>query len=340
MKRYLLPETGNFYKANLHCHTTYSDGKKTPEEVKALYRSMGYSVVAFTDHDILIPHDELTDGEFLALHGFEWEINEAGKTPWELRKCCHICCIGIDPETLNQPLWHRSEYLFKNAVHHRDEVKFDENEPDYTRVFSGEDLSYMMKTASEKGFFVTYNHPEWSREDYSNYMGYSGMNAFEMFNGTSYVAGFEDYNPRVYDDMLRGGKRIYCIGADDNHNDFPDDSRRSDSGVAFTMIKAASLDYKTVTNALVNGHFYASEAPEIYALWFENGQIHIQCSAADRIAVTYGARRARVAYAEGEPITEASFATTPGYGYFRITVTDANGKRACTNAYFEDALTE
>ena len=37
MKKYLLPRTGKFYKANLHCHTNYSDGKKTPEEVKELY---------------------------------------------------------------------------------------------------------------------------------------------------------------------------------------------------------------------------------------------------------------------------------------------------------------
>lgn len=51
MKRYLIPETGFFYKANLHCHTTFSDGRKTPEEVKQLYTANGYCVVAFTDHD-------------------------------------------------------------------------------------------------------------------------------------------------------------------------------------------------------------------------------------------------------------------------------------------------
>ncbi len=44
MRKYLLPETGNFYKANLHCHTTLSDAKRTPEEVKALYQKKGYSV--------------------------------------------------------------------------------------------------------------------------------------------------------------------------------------------------------------------------------------------------------------------------------------------------------
>ena len=41
MKKYLLPEEGQFYKANLHCHTTVSDGSLTPEEIKAAYKARG-----------------------------------------------------------------------------------------------------------------------------------------------------------------------------------------------------------------------------------------------------------------------------------------------------------
>ena len=37
MKKFLLPESGNFYKANLHSHCTVSDGKLTAEEMKAEY---------------------------------------------------------------------------------------------------------------------------------------------------------------------------------------------------------------------------------------------------------------------------------------------------------------
>ena len=50
MKRDLLPASGNFYKANLHCHSTVSDGALTPEALKELYTKNGYSVIAFTDH--------------------------------------------------------------------------------------------------------------------------------------------------------------------------------------------------------------------------------------------------------------------------------------------------
>ena len=34
MRKYLLPEEGHFYKANLHCHSNISDGSLTPEQIK------------------------------------------------------------------------------------------------------------------------------------------------------------------------------------------------------------------------------------------------------------------------------------------------------------------
>ena len=45
MKKYLLKNVGNFYKANLHVHTTVSDGDFSPEEVKQMYMDKGYSIV-------------------------------------------------------------------------------------------------------------------------------------------------------------------------------------------------------------------------------------------------------------------------------------------------------
>ena len=41
MKQYLFPQEGKFYRANLHCHSTLSDGKRTPEELKEIYKSAG-----------------------------------------------------------------------------------------------------------------------------------------------------------------------------------------------------------------------------------------------------------------------------------------------------------
>lgn len=76
MEKILFGKEKGFFRANLHCHSVVSDGTKTPEELKEMYVKQEYSVIAFTDHDVLVPHNELTDGHFLALNGYEVEIND------------------------------------------------------------------------------------------------------------------------------------------------------------------------------------------------------------------------------------------------------------------------
>ena len=50
MKKELLQNQNNWYKGNLHMHTTRSDGKVTPEEAKKIYYQAGYDFIALTDH--------------------------------------------------------------------------------------------------------------------------------------------------------------------------------------------------------------------------------------------------------------------------------------------------
>ena len=339
MKKYLLPEKGNFYKANLHCHTTISDGKLTPEEVKALYMKHGYSVVAFTDHDILIPHQELKDEHFLPLNGYEVEVNEPSNgREFKHIKTCHMCFVALDPDNLKQVCWHKDKYLFGNAPGYIDKSVHDDDE-NYIREYSHEGVNDMIRKARENGFFVTYNHPRWSLEEYPDYMGYEGMNAMEIANYGCIVAGFPEYNPQIYDDILRSGKRIFCIGADDNHNDFEIDGPYMDSCGAFTVIKAEKLEYRDITRALEQGHFYASQGPEIKELWYEDGNLFVKTSPARKITFSFGSRKAMSFYGTDEdPITEASLAIPSDSGFVRVTVLDEHGLPANTNAYFTDEL--
>ena len=80
MKKYLLPPEGNWYKANLHCHTNVSDGSFSPERVKEEYKKRGYSIVAYTDHQLMVDHSDLADESFLPLIGWEYEVCE--DKPW------------------------------------------------------------------------------------------------------------------------------------------------------------------------------------------------------------------------------------------------------------------
>ena len=253
MKKYLLPQTGQFFKANLHCHTTISDGKMTPEEIKAEYASSGYSVVAFTDHDVLIPHPELADEKFLPLNAYEMEINE--HYPRKLgSKTCHMCLIALEPDNVKQICFHRSKYLPGNTANYVSQVKHDENEPDYEREYTGECINDIMKKARDNGFFVTYNHPTWSREGHNDYDRYNYMHAMEVYNCASESMGYVEYNEKDYDDMLVNGKRIYCVAADDTHN-------QSTCFGGFITIKAEKLEYKAITDAMIAGNFYRPKYP-------------------------------------------------------------------------------
>lgn len=324
MKKFLIPETGRFYKANLHAHTCQSDGSATPEEVKQVFMELGYDIVAYTDHDIMLDRSHLCDDKFLALNGYEMEINGKGTPDWANMETCHINFIAIEPDNLKQACWHRSEYLYAHAVEYRDQIQFYEDEPDYERFYTGECISDMFAQGRKHGFFTTYNHPTGSLESYPQYMSYNNMHAMEMYNG-------HEYNPRVYDDMLRGGKMIYCVGGDDSHNR---PTLMSGSGLSWTMIKADKLDYRTVTQALLDGNFYASQGPDIHSLWMEDDMMNVDCSDAVDIIFTASNRRAKHFCAtKGEVINHAEYKVFPDSKYVRVTIVDKAGKTASSNAY-------
>ncbi len=342
MKKFLLPQGGRFYKANLHCHSTVSDGKWTPEQIKEEYKKKGYSIVAYTDHDVMIPHPELCDEAFLAMTGYEIEVTDnLSGLGFKYRKTCHMCLVALRPDIEKQVCWHREKYMIGHGAEHRDRVKFDESLPDFERNYTPECINEIMRTGRENGFFVTYNHPCWSMEDFENYGSYENMHAMEICNFSCFNAGYAEYNAQVYDELLRQGKRIYCIATDDNHDVHPIDSPRNDSFGGFTMIKADKLDYTAIGEALLAGNFYASQGPAIEELWFEDGKLHVKSSAAEKITMTTGTRKLRSIFREkGRALTKATFEVQPDDRYVRITVTDKRGLHADSNAYFVDGLFE
>lgn len=339
MKLVLLDEKQNKYKANLHCHSTISDGCLSPEKLKEIYMEKGYSIIAYTDHDVFICHNDLTDNNFLALNGYEMEFYDSNVKEDASHPTCHICLIQKDPNNMKQICFHREKYLQWVDDEYIRQIQFDESEPNFERDHTPELISKVMKLGRENGFFVTYNHPTWSMESFNDYMNFHGMHAMEMCNYGCVVDGYDEYNPRVYDDMLRGGERIYCISTDDNHNADPIDDPHFDSFGGFTVIYADKLEYNTIIDSMFNGNFYASQGPAINSLYIEDEKIHIKTSDAKKIFLTTNGRKIRYKLAkEGEFVNEAEFTLPKINSYFRITVEDAEGKHANTNAYFLDDI--
>ena len=333
MKIELLSKELNYYKANLHSHSTLSDGSVTPEQMKEGYKAKGYSVLAITDHNVFLPHNDLTEDNFLMLNGLEYNIDPHDGS----HRACHFCAIAKDPQTEIQPLFHREKYCTRAAVESRKFVKYDERLPNYERVYSGEGVSEMMQACRDAGFFVTYNHPVWSMERYSEYMSYDGMHAMEMVNYGSVTCGYPEYNEQIYDDMLTGGKRIFCVATDDNH------TVGRDAFGAFTMIGAKMLTYECIMDALFAGRFYASTGAQISAIYIEDEKIHVEAPACKEIRVFTGFRHfhesARVTGTREDPAVKLVMPLPARRcKYFRAVVTDFEGNKAYSNAYFFDAL--
>lgn len=334
MKQYLLPRDGQFYKANLHCHSTVSDGWLTPEELRDAYREQGYSVLAITDHEMMVDHTDLSTPDFLMLNGYEAYVKERLDDP-RFMKTCHMNFIAKDPKQVKMvcvdPVYTR--YAEKNGLKPEDLARVGDM---CHRRYGPRCINCMIKTANENGYLVAYNHPSWSYETIQDIGQCEGMYALEIHNtGTTLLDGFPGDDARVYDQLLRQGKKLYCLANDDNHNRYPLTSPLSDSFGGFNMIKAPELSYGAIINALEQGHFYASQGPEIKELYAEDGKIFITCSDARRIHMVTGGRtpgRQCIAR-EGLWLHEAEIELKPDDMYFRMEILDPRGYKAWTQAY-------
>lgn len=326
MKKHLLPAKGNFYKANLHCHTTVSDGRFTPEENKNMFKAKGYSILAFTDHNVMIDNSHLTEPDFLTLNGVEYNINmQPYQAPRGSRCSAEFNFIAPTPDT--KLVCYQEKYALYTKPQYKPLIMKDENEAPFERYYSPECANEMMRIAREAGYFVSYNHPLASQENYLVYSRYNGMHAMEIYNHGSHYHGNFGYAPQVYDDILKTGNIISCVATDDNHSD---DSIFG----GYVMVRAEKLDYPTVIQALKNGDFYSSTGPTIHAIWYEDGYVHITCDAAKSIYINTGTTFGGAEHAkDGEALTKASFKLHPLMKYVRFTVEDKNKKLAWSNAY-------
>ena len=346
MKKFLLPAEGNFYKANLHMHTTVSDGKMTPEEVKAEYMKRGYSIIAYTDHEALVPHNELSDENFLAITSYEVATNElVHPAGFEYVRTYHLNLYARDKNKTNSKVFTMSRMWPPHAVKYlTDEMKSN----DFRREYNVASINSVIAAAKEDGFIVSFNHPNWSLQRYEDYIGLKGLWAVEFYNTGCVRGGFPDTIQPI-DDLLAKNERVIPIATDDAHAS--KDSLHDCFG-GFTMVKARSLDYDEVFSALERGDHYSSSGPLINELYLEDGLLHVKTSEAAYIELITE-RRFRYRHTSKDPngMTDTTFDLRPYFSnsnnrterdltpYFRVNVCDKNGEMAYTRAYFEEDWT-
>ena len=330
----LLPLSKNAYRTNLHCHTTVSDGSMTPEEVKEHYKSLGYSAVCYTDHEVLVDQSDLCDDTFIALHGYEVAIKKdpAQHTSYFM-PVYHFNFIAEDQKNLCMPKFYKNnpsvpgaarEWI-KRAGQYKEDDLIDHTE------YSIEWLNEYLCAVRDAGFLITYNHPEWSLQTERDYIGLEGLHAIEVINGS--CSAMNDNTSLHFASMLRNNMKVLPVAGDDNH------SIRS-CGLGWTVIKADKLSYDALIDAYKKGFCYASEGPDFHGISLEDGNWVIHSSSVCRITMLCHSRHTSVRTNSDGTLTEASFPFEPEkYGaYVRFELRDANGNKAYSPAYYVEDL--
>ena len=324
----LLPKVPQYFKANLHTHSTISDGKLTREEVKEAYKALGYQILCLTDHNTIANHSDMNDPDFLMLTGMEINVN-APDIAAVSGRTYHLNLIAKKPENLWSPA--KAFRRFPAAAEYEDKMQCEEMDLQY----DPNSVNTMIAKANEKGFLVMYNHPTWSCQTHPDYAPLKGLWGMELRNTECCLLGHNENNFRVYKDLLTLGNRIYPLGTDDMH------APRA-LGQSWIMVGASELSYGSVIAALEKGDFYMSCGPEITNLRVEGDVLKVTCSDAQRINLETHGRMAQVVFATDEPLREAEFNLDTFFSrvggdpdaFVYVTVTAPDGSYATTRPYY------
>ena len=150
---------GQFWRGNLHTHSTLSDGVLSPEEVCRRYRDEGYDFLALTDHFIglygypiadTVPHRG--DG-FTTILGAE--VHSGSMQNGEL---WHILAVGLPADFAPS------------------------NTPGFLPVDEQETGPELAARARAAGAFVAVAHPQWSGMTLEDARSIEAAHAIEIYN--------------------------------------------------------------------------------------------------------------------------------------------------------------
>ncbi len=170
---------GAWFRGNLHCHTTESDGNVSPSDAAAGFANLGYDFLAITDHD------RITDPATVDAHGLclipSVELTaSAGLLGTEF----HILGIGIDPSTVLPP-----------------------------RTSAGRVSSAWLRN---QGAAVFAAHPHWSGLTVDDLMGLT-IDGIEACNGGTNLDSLKGEAFAHWDEGLLRGASWTGLGTDDTH---------------------------------------------------------------------------------------------------------------------------
>jgi len=169
---------GRWFKANLHCHSTTSDGDASVAERVRQYRERGYDVLAITDHRKTNRVAGLSDEHLLVISGME--THPPGRFGGDTY---HMVCLNV-PEDFHIP--------------------------------SDMEVGEQIKAIKEVGAEYIIAHPYWCGHSLKHLRPMRGAIAVEAYNATCTKIG-KGFSSVQWDDLLDIGRVLGGVAVDDTH---------------------------------------------------------------------------------------------------------------------------
>ncbi len=289
-------KSARFFKGNMHTHSTNSDGDHAPDIVCKAYRDAGYDFLVLTDH-------------FLEHYGFP--ITDT--RPYRTDKFTTI--IGAElhaPETSAGEIWH---------------IKAIGLPFDFPMLQPGETGPEVARRAWEAGAFIGIVHPSWYCLTHSDAHALPFAHAVEIYNHGSAVENDRGNDWPFLDILLNDGWKLSGYAVDDAH------CLTHDWRGGWVMVQAEENEPDLLLDSIKNGRYYSSQGPEIHDITVTDNTVRVRSSPAEWMTIL--GRGSRSEAISGNGIQNAEFDLYPFENdWFRITVADADGKRAWSNPYW------
>lgn len=296
---------GKWYKGNLHCHSTVSDGRLSPEEVVSIYKEKGWNFLAFTEHEVLTSYNKLSNDNFLVIPGIEMSGMRRFSHKWY-----HI--VGIVNEHSEDIKKISSIWRFINSI---------------LRKFNG--VQAFVNAWTKEDNLAIIAHPHWSRLRYNDVEIIKNNFAIEIFNYGCELESKKGIATDYWDKLLKHGRKVWGVAVDDAHH------KVNDRCGGWIMVKASKLSVKEIAASLREGCFYSSNGPEIYEYYIEYGKISIKCSPVKEIRfITDKGIEGDFQIDGNDSTCSASYRVRGNEKYIRIECIDKDLKTAWTNPIF------
>ncbi|HIX72702.1 MAG TPA: PHP domain-containing protein [Candidatus Anaerobutyricum stercoripullorum] len=315
---------GNWYKGNIHCHTTDSDGMLTPDEVVRLYKDAGYQFLAISDHNIFSDYRSRFDCEdFIILPAMEASaVLYRDENKKALLKVHHIHGILGNKQMQKEA----EKGLFTHLQRYP--------EWEYFGNWDGAEVAQKLQDElAARGCLTIYNHPVWSRVREDEFIHTKGLTALEIYNYGTVNESATGYDALRWDVMLQNGSRIYATASDDNHNREVEDSLGG-----YIVVKAEELSHEAMIQAILTGNYYSSSGPAIHDWGIKDGVAYVKCSPVSRVNFMAGnhvnAGLSVLSETGEDELTYAEFPLRGDEAYVRVECVDQYGKTAWSNPIF------